>query len=175
MKKKIVWLPYDFDTAIGINNEGALVFDYSLEDTDHLAGGADVYNGQDSVLWNNLRDAFPDELMEMYRSLRSSGKLSYAAVEKMFEEHQGKWPEAIFNEDAFFKYIAPLVDDGTASYLAMAQGSKAEQRKWWMYNRFRYMDSKYNAGDAQSDVIQLRSGNICIKILRFAVHKLQSL
>ena len=26
MKKKIVFLPYDFDTAIGINNEGALVF-----------------------------------------------------------------------------------------------------------------------------------------------------
>lgn len=156
MKKKIVWLPYDFDTAIGINNEGALVFDYSLEDTDHLAGGADVYNGQDSVLWNNLRDAFPDELMEMYRSLRSSGKLSYAVVEKMFEEHQGKWPEAIFNEDAFFKYIAPLVDDGTASYLAMAQGSKAEQRKWWLYNRFRYIDSKYNAGDALTDVIQIR-------------------
>ena len=26
MKKKIVLLPYDFDTAIGINNEGSLVF-----------------------------------------------------------------------------------------------------------------------------------------------------
>ena len=32
MKKKIVFLPYDFDTAIGINNEGALVFSYNLED-----------------------------------------------------------------------------------------------------------------------------------------------
>ena len=31
MKKKIVFLPYDFDTAIGINNEGALVFSYNLE------------------------------------------------------------------------------------------------------------------------------------------------
>ncbi len=28
MKKKIVFLPYDMDTAIGINNEGALVFSY---------------------------------------------------------------------------------------------------------------------------------------------------
>ena len=26
MRKKIVFLPYDMDTAIGINNEGALVF-----------------------------------------------------------------------------------------------------------------------------------------------------
>ena len=32
MKKKIVFLPYDFDTAIGINNEGALVFGYDLEE-----------------------------------------------------------------------------------------------------------------------------------------------
>ncbi len=38
----------------------------------------------------------------------------------------------------------------------MLQGSKAEQRKWWLYNRFRYIDSKYNAGDALTDVIQIR-------------------
>lgn len=157
MKKKIVWLPYDFDTALGINNEGSLVFGYELEDTDHIEGGADVYNGQQSVVWNNLRDAFGDELAAMYRTLRSQGKLSYEKVEKMFEDHQGKWSEAIFNEDAYFKYILPLIDDGTGAYLEMLQGSKAEQRKWWLYNRFRYIDSKYNAGDALSDLIQLRS------------------
>ena len=38
----------------------------------------------------------------------------------------------------------------------MLQGSKAEQRKWWLYNRYRYLDSKYNAGDALSDVITVR-------------------
>ena len=105
LRKKIVWLPYDFDTAIGINNEGGLVFSYNLEDTDHQAGGADIYNGQQSVIWNNLRDAFGPELKAMYKTLRSSGALSYDKVEKMFEDHQGKWCEAIFNEDAWFKYI----------------------------------------------------------------------
>ena len=156
LKKKLVWLPYDFDTAIGINNEGALVFSYELEDTDHLTGGADIFNGQESVIWNNIRDAFGDELKAMYQTLRSTGALSYAKVEQMFEEHQAKWPEAIFNEDAWFKYIDPLVNDGDGAYLDMLQGSKAEQRKWWLYNRFRYIDSKYNAGDALSDLIQLR-------------------
>ena len=156
MKKKIVFLPYDFDTAIGINNEGALVFSYNLEDIDQTDGGADVFNGQQSVLWKNMRAAFFDEMKAMYQNLRSTGKLSYEKVERMFEEHQEKWPEAVFNEDAWFKYLAPLVEKGNASYLSMLQGSKAEQRKWWLYNRFRYIDSKYNAGDALSDVITVR-------------------
>ena len=156
MKKKVVFLPYDFDTAIGINNEGSLVFSYNLEDIDQTQGGADVFNGQQSVLWKNLRAAFASALAAMYRTLRSTGALSYEKVERMFEEHQDKWGEAIFNEDAYFKYLAPLIEDGDGAYLSMLQGSKAEQRKWWLYNRFKYLDSKYNAGDALSDVIQLR-------------------
>ena len=156
MRKKIVFLPYDMDTAIGINNEGSLVFSYNLEDIDQTEGGADVFNGQQSVLWKNMRAAFFNEMKAMYQTLRSTGALSYEKTERMFEEHQGKWPEAIFNEDAWFKYLAPLVEKGNASYLSMLQGSKAEQRKWWLYNRFRYLDSKYNAGDALSDVITVR-------------------
>ena len=156
MNKKVVFLPYDFDTAIGINNEGSLAFSYNLEDTDTISGGADVFNGQQSVLWKNLRDAFAAELKAMYQNLRSTGALSYAKTEQYFEQHQSKWPEAVFNEDAWFKYLQPLVESGDASYLSMLLGSKAEQRKWWLYNRFRYIDSKYNAGDALTDVITLR-------------------
>lgn len=149
-------LPYDFDTAIGINNEGALVFSYNLEDIDHTESGADIYNGQQSVLWVNVRQVFYEDIKAMYQKLRSGGTLSFAVTEQRFEEHQAKWPEAVFNEDAYFKYLQPLVEQNTASYLTMLQGSKAEQRKWWMYNRFRYLDSKYNAGDALTDVVTLR-------------------
>ena len=155
MNKKVVFLPYDMDTAIGINNEGALVFGYGLEDTDTV-GGAEVFNGQSSVLWTNLRKTFGPEIKQMYQTLRAGGNFSYAAVEQAFEEHQAKWPEAVFNEDAFFKYIMPLIEDNDDTYLTMLLGSKAEQRKWWLYNRFRYMDSKYNAGDALTDRIILR-------------------
>ena len=152
---KWCWLPYDMDTAIGINNEGALAFGYALEDTD-MVGDATVYNGQDSVIWNNLRRTRRAEIEEMYQSLRSNGLLTYENVVERFENHQSKWPEAIFNEDAFYKYLEPLFVDGTGAYLSMLQGSKAEQRKWWLYNRFRYIDSKYNAGDAVKDFITLR-------------------
>ncbi len=148
-------LPYDYDTAIGINNEGELKYGYELEDTD-LINGNFVFNGQDSVLYVNLRLAFADEIQEMYKTLRSQKKLSYEEVERRFSEHQSVWGEAIFNEDARFKYIAPLIEEGNSTYLPMLQGSKASQRKWWLYNRFRYIDSKYNAGDSLSDFIMLR-------------------
>lgn len=167
MVKKVIWLPYDFDTAIGINNEGQLTFGYSLEDTDTISG-ADVYNGQDSTFWCNLRDAFYSDLSSMYNTLRSiaSGvQYSYPYVEGVFEEHQSYWCANIYNQDAQFKYLDPLYNDGDAGYLEMLQGSKAEQRKWWLYNRFKYLDSKYVAGDSRTQVITLRGyavGNITV-------------
>ena len=51
MRRKIVFLPYDFDTAIGINNEGTLEFSYNLEDIDQTEGGADIFNGQQIQCW----------------------------------------------------------------------------------------------------------------------------
>lgn len=152
---KFLILPYDYDTAIGINNEGELKFGYWLEDTD-LINGTKVFNGQDSVLYVNLRLAFADEIMAMYQELRKLDAFSYEAVEKRFKEHQQSWGEAIFNEDAKFKYTDPLVEDGDNTYLEMLQGSKESQRQWWLYNRFRYLDSKYVAGDSLEDYIMLR-------------------
>ena len=159
--RKAIAEPYDMDTSLGINNQGSLVFGYSLEDTDYLEGGTNVFNGQDSVLWNNLRDAFYIDIQRMYGDLRSTGILSYDSVETRFENHQAKWPEAVWVEDAQFKYIDPLVNpdpdkEPDASYLKMLQGSKEGQRKWWLSNRFKYMDSKWNAGDAVSRDIIIR-------------------
>lgn len=152
------FFPYDFDTALGINNEGGLLVgnSYALEDIDHLEGGANVFNGQESVLWNNVREAYGTELVAMYKDLRSKGVWSYEKVNGMFSDHQAKWPEAIFNEDAQFKYIDPLINDGNAAYLSMLQGAKTSQRAWWLFNRFEYMDSKYCSGRALTNYITLR-------------------
>ena len=180
MNRKAVFEPYDMDTAVGTNNSGVLMFGYSLEDTDHVSGiisgdgssgsNAPVFNAQDSVFWCNLRDAFYEEIAALYIQLRTTGAWSYEAVETMYEEHQSKWPEAIFNEDAWTKYIVPLVDPVTVDeetgklirtdrYLTMLQGSKKEQRKWWLYNRFKYMDSKFVTGSAVNNEITLRLFN----------------
>ena len=148
------WIPYDMDTAIGIDNKGKLTFDYYLEDIDQL-DGADVYNGQSSVMWCNIRDAFRPELASMYLKLRNQGLISYTEVDKRFSEHQNKWPEVLLNLDAHNKYIVPLKNGD--NYLEMLQGTKEQQRRWWLYNRFKYMDSKYNAGDAKADFVQFRA------------------
>lgn len=163
MRRKATFQPYDMDTAIGINNSGVLAFGYSLEDTDTLENGAPVFNAQDSALWCNVRDSYRSDIIEMYRSLRSGGGWSYETVRDRFTQHQSKWPEAVFNEDAYVKYLTPLLENVTFDedtgqwiktdrYLTMLQGSKEEQRKWWLYNRFKYMDSKFLAGSAQVNI-----------------------
>ena len=157
INKKIVFLLYDLDTMAGTDNYGRLKFDYHLEDIDTV-DGEKVYAGQDSVLWKNVRAAFNDELTAMYRNLRSGDNpaLSYTRTESMYEEHQNKWPEALVNEDEWYKYILPLIQDNE-NRLEMCLGLKAEQRKWWLYNRFKYIDSKYNAGDASADSVSMRT------------------
>ena len=177
MDRLMVAEPYDMDTMIGTNNSGVLMFPPYLEDTDTVSavisgeGGSDapVFNAQDSVLWQNLRDAFRDQITTMYRNLRAGDKWNAKYIANYFDEMQSKWPEAMFNEDGRTKYLIPLIDPVTVDedtgelirtdrYLTMLQGSKAMQRLWWLYNRFRYMDSKYNTGDA-SKTINLRLFN----------------
>ena len=154
MEKKFLPFSYDNDTGMGINNEGKLVFGYSLLDTDQV-GGENVYTGQDSVFWKLIKQAFSDEIRTMYQELRQNPKFSYEYVEGLFEEHQGKWPIALRNEDSWFCYILPFLESG-ADYLEMCLGSKSAQRKWWLYHRFRYLDSMYRAGDASTNYIFLR-------------------
>ena len=153
-----IWLPifYDNDTALGINNEGVNAFYFDVETHDKL-GTQDVWNGADSELWKLLEQAFPSELETMYQRIRKDDTLSYNSVLNVLNgEHSDKWSETVYNEDGLFKYIDPLINDGNGSYLYAAQGSREEHRKWWLYNRFRYMDSKYNTGDFKSDFITMR-------------------
>lgn len=107
------------------------------------------------MLWNNVRDAFASELADMYADLRSGTAFSYDVSQNKFTDHQSVWPEALWNEDAFIKYLQPFLLDNQ-NYLSMLQGNKASQRDWWLFNAFRYRDSKYKTGDAESNFITLR-------------------
>lgn len=165
---------YDADSSLGIDNKGNLVFDYYLEDIDYTEAGDPIFNGQASVLWVNLRKAFYNEILEEYRRLRTtirtdgSGKplISYDVANGLFEAHQSMWSEAIYNEDGYRKSIEPLIVKGDGSYLPMLQGKKEQHRKWWLYNRFRYLDSKYITGSSMETRIIIRAhakSNITLK------------
>lgn len=146
-----------------INNEGQLTFEYDLEDTD-TPNGANVFTGQNSALWHNVRDCFADDRRVMYQGLRSGTLFNYETINNKMLDHQKGWPEAIWNEDGYTKYIGSLINKGE-NYLEMAQGDKQAQRDWWMFNGFKYRDSKYNAGDALTNYITLRCyevGNITV-------------
>lgn len=152
------WYPvfYDLDTAIGLNNEGVNEFGFDIEYHDTI-GTENVFNGESSVLWNMVEKAYGDELAELYNSLRNSGKLTYNNVMQYLDTDQiEKICEALYNEDCYFKYISPLIDDGIATYLYTAQGSRINHIKWWIANRFNYLDSKYIASDYKDNYITLR-------------------
>ena len=160
-----IMLFYDADSSLGIDNKGNLAFDYYLEDIDYTEAGDPIFNGQGSVLWVNLRDAFYSEITALYKKLRTdlrgdgSGNplISYDVVNNLFESHQGTWSEAIYNEDGFRKSIEPYELAGDTLYLPMLQGKKEQQRKWWLYNRFRYLDSKYCTGSSMNIRITIRA------------------
>ena len=156
---------YDADSSLGTDNKGKLSFDYWMEDIDFTEAGDPVFNGQNSVLWKNLRACFWDEICAEYIRLRTTIRndgsglhlLSYEVVINKIKAHIGTWCEAIYNEDAYKKYIEPFILNGDASYLPMLHGSKIEYVQWWLYNRFRYLDSLFVTGTSMEKRIMIRA------------------
>ena len=153
----VIWYPvfYDMDTAFGLNNEGVNNFNYNIEYGDQI-GSQSVFNGSKSVLWNNFKNAFEDEIKALYQSLRNSGKISADAVLEALDKVTKDFSKALYNVDAGNKYIAPLEEDGDATYLYCAQGDRREHLKWWINGRIKYLDSKYYSSDYASDYISMR-------------------
>jgi hypothetical protein len=68
-----VWYPifYDIDTQLGLNNVGALLWDYNEDATENR-----TFSTGNSVLWDNFADVFKEEIKSTYRSLRNN-KVNY--------------------------------------------------------------------------------------------------
>lgn len=178
IKTVLYWVPstaeyiyypifYDNDTIMSLNNTGYIRYEPNVESTDKVGTGY-AYNGTESVLWLNFKDAYAQEIHDTYDNMRSHG-LDYPTCIKYFNTTQSDlWPEVLYNLDAKFKYIDPATvgyidfsqKDNTGAngvtvqeggYLYECQGSRAEHRKWWLTNRFIYMDSRYNVGSTYKD------------------------
>ena len=155
---QVHWEPwfYDNDTSFGINNEGQLVFKYYHEDTDQL-DGANIYNGATSTIWRNFREAFPDEIDELYTKWRNDKLLTYEKIVEYFITKQtDKWSISIYNEDSNFKYVDELRNNNDSTYLYQIRGSAEEYFRSFIKSRLNYLDAKWNCGSYPSDYISLR-------------------
>ena len=162
--EKVLCYPifYDCDTILGVRNDGRLKYSWDLDEntTDPELSTGDktvyAYAGHDSVLWNNLREQFQDELSAAYKRIRA--KMTNEYIYQHFDKEQSdKFCERLFNKDALYKYIEPKTkgvevnQDGqvtimTYSYLEAMQGSRKAHRHWWITNRMSLFDARYNAG-----------------------------
>ena len=162
---------YDNDTLIPINNEAVIEFLYNVEIQDTI-GNKNVWNGADSELWKLVEEAFADDIREMYYTMRQRGILSYdRLIEYLYKRQAEKWSEAIYNEDGYFKYEQPLTEGyldysqshenpqivKTGAYLYALQGSRELYGKWIWKNRFLYLDSKFLAGSVLGDTAVFRT------------------
>lgn len=160
---KWLWLFYDADSSLGKDNKGNHTFDFYLEDIDFTEGGDPVFNGQNSVFWKNLRSTYWEKIKAEYQRLRTEigadgyPLLSYEGTIGRYQRHQGKWPEAIYNEDGWIKSIEAWTEDGETMYLPMLVGKAELWIMWWLYNRFRYLDSLFETGTSLTNRITIRA------------------
>lgn len=152
------WYPYfyDNDTSYGISNKGHLDFDYYHQDTDTV-NGTNVYNGANSVLWCNFRDAFASKIASTYAKLRSDNKISYnKIIDQFVNQGSDMWSAAIYNADADYKYVSVSQDevDGVTTdypYLFQVRGNGEQHLEYFVDNRIKFCDSKWKCGDYLND------------------------
>ena len=155
-----IWYPifYDIDTQLGLNNVGALLWDYDEDSTENK-----TFSTGDSVLWSNFADLFHSEIVATYKGLRQT-KITYNTIEgaytcnpDVFTESyamRGKRPIVAIGLDEYYKYVLPVTERwkmqdgtyGTANYLYACQGDRILSRELLINNRLLYMDSKWHSG-----------------------------
>lgn len=145
---------YDNDTALGINNNGELIFPYGKEDIDYNiddnpASGY-VFNGATSVFWCRLRDLLPGEITNTFQNVTAEC-FSAEDLIKQFDEYQECYPEEIWRLDIQRKYIRTFTGESVdnskpkkdPNYLRdMMQGRKKYQRRQWVRDQEIYFGTK---------------------------------
>ena len=151
---------YDMDTALGIDNNGALVFPYGKEDGDYRTEGDPssgyAFNGAGSIFWRRLKKTFSSELVDIMTQAKDCFKSEDLINE--FDTYQNCYPEEIWRLDIERKYIRTFtgnsVDNSVTTgkqnprfLTSMMQGRKKYQRRQWIRNQGVYFNSKYRLAD----------------------------
>ena len=163
---------YDNDTALSLNNYGAMVYRYGLEDTDRDENGEEVFREMDSTFFCRIRDLFPNELKAMFNTLESRNAWHAESFLNQIEEWQNQFPEELWRLDIERKYIRTynssfINGKGDPQFLTnMCNGKMKFHVKQWEREQEKYMASKYQSSLASSDNAVLRctvpTGNLAV-------------
>lgn len=155
---------YDNDTILGLNNEGRNQFGPYVEPHSVDRLGKFVFNGESSTLWNLIERNLDSEKAVLYSRMVSQGGFTYDRALYWFNNTQSEmWSESIYNADSKFKYIDSFgvaSEDGSGTqqnYLDIAQGSREAHRKWMLFERFSYLNSKRCTGSYRESYVYLRA------------------
>ena len=164
---------YDMDTSLGLNNYGAQVYRYGLEDTDRDEKGEEVFREMDSTFFCRLRNLFPNELKAMYNTLESKNAWHAESFLNKADAWQSEFPEELWRIDIERKYIRTynssfINGKGDAQFLVnMSNGKMKYHRRQWERSQEKYMASKYQSSVASSDNAVLRctvpTGNLTVQ------------
>ena len=157
------WRLDDADTIFPIDNQGQDRKPYWCEMHDYYDNGQPIWNGETSVFWNLLEQAFSAEITAGMRKMfaameslcgQSSGTpydKAYAFYKKYYLGIKEYFPATLVNSDAKRYELAKIAYDND-SYsndtdpITQSHGDFYSAETAWMKKRIMYIMSKYNYG-----------------------------
>ena len=154
----------DLDTIFSVINQGLMKKPYSVEYHDTYEDGTPVWNGEKSVLWNLMEQAYPEERAQMMRRMLAKmeelGGLQkgshqqklFAFFQKYYFSVIGNYSSMLFNEDGkFYEQMKLAMLQGKYTNdtdpLGQSIGDGQSPEVAWIKKRVQYLMSKYSFGD----------------------------
>lgn len=154
----------DLDTILTVINQGLMKKPYHVEYHDTYEDGTPVWNGEKSVLWNLIEQAYPEERAQMMRRMLAKmeelGGLQkgthqqklFAYFEKYYFSVIDKFSSMLYNEDGkLYEKMKLAMLQGTYTNdtdpLGQSLGDGKSPEVAWVKKRIQYLMSKYSFGD----------------------------
>ena len=154
----------DLDTILMVINQGLMKKPYHVEYHDTYDDGTPVWNGEKSVLWNLMEQAYPEERAQMMRRMMSKmeelGGLQkgthqqklFAYFERYYFSVIDNFSSMLYNEDGkLYEKMKLAMLQGTYTNdtdpLGQSLGDGKSPEVAWVKKRIQYLMSKYSFGD----------------------------
>ena len=159
---------YDFDTRLGLDNTGDLVFSYGKEDVDSYDNNPskEAFRVSNSRFFCKLRDLFPNEMQALYKDREDAKAWSAESLIKQWDDAQAQFPEELWKVDFERKYKRPYLGISVDNSIPQGVdkgyligkffGRKKYQRRMFDTNQEIYYATRFFGNTAKNDQIWFR-------------------